>query len=192
MLKTTDIHYGEATYINSETRGAAAMFADTLRELVDREMSGGRELVLLCIGTDRITGDSLGPIIGHNLVKHRTFGRRSALRPVVYGTLESPVHAKNLPQALEMIHTRHAGPLIVAVDASLGRPQSVGYITIGCGALSPGAGVMGGLPDVGDIYVTGIVNRSGAANLVTLQNTHLALVVKLADVITRGFVRALV
>jgi len=191
MLNRYELQANEIIYINPERRGAVADFSDSMRTLLNPLMSNERELVLLCIGTDRITGDSLGPIIGHNLTKHRTFGRHAYIRPAIYGTLESPVHAKNLSITLDIIHSRHRRPLIVAVDASLGRPQSVGFVTIGVGTLSPGAGLKTVLPDVGDIYVTGIVNRSGEANLSALQNTRLALVIKLADIITKGFVRAL-
>lgn len=186
MLNNCDRQIEDTIYINSKQRGAIADFADSMRFLLYPRLEAGRELVLLCIGTDRITGDSLGPIIGHNLLKRRVSGR-----PVIYGTLESPVHAKNLAHTMEEIYSRHTEPLVVAVDASLGRPQSVGFVTIGVGALSPGTGVRNSLPEVGDIYVTGIVNSSGDANLVTLQNTRLALVIKLADVITKGFLRTL-
>ena len=223
MLNNYDNMGGQTIYINSERRGAISDFADSMRTLLNLRMSAGRDLVLLCIGTDRITGDSLGPIIGHNLLKNRALGKRAAGRGAfgpssagapdakcvpparsvpqsealwggsisIYGTLESPVHAKNLSHTLEDIYSCHGRPLVVAVDASLGQPQSVGFVTIGAGTLSPGAGIKNSLPDVGDIYVTGIVNSSGSSNLSTLQNTRLALVVRLADVITKGFVRAL-
>jgi len=142
--------------------------------------------VLLCIGTDRITGDSLGPIIGHNLAE---ITKCSAHNFYIYGTLGSPVHAKNLAQTLDSIYVDHANPMIIAVDASLGRPQSVGFVTIGVGALTPGAGVKKLLPKVGDIHVTGIVNASGSANFTALQSTPFNTVAKLANIITDGFIR---
>ena len=191
MLNNHECQIGQTIYINSKRPGAISDFADSLRSLLNTRLSSGRELVLLCIGTDRITGDSLGPIIGHNLLKSRVLGKRAEGSPLIYGTLENPVHAKNLSSMLKDIYSWHNKPLIVAVDASLGRPQSVGFITIGAGALKPGAGIKNDLPDVGDVYVTGIVNSSGESNLATLQNTRLSLVVRLADVITKGFVRAL-
>lgn len=42
------------------------------------------ELVLLCIGSDRSTGDSLGPLVGHKLSK------ALAGKLTIYGTLKSP------------------------------------------------------------------------------------------------------
>ena len=44
------------------------MLAGKLAQLIQQEMEGGkRGVVFLCIGTDRSTGDSLGPLIGHKL-----------------------------------------------------------------------------------------------------------------------------
>ena len=99
-----------------------------------------RELVFLCIGSDRITGDSLGPLIGYQLSPYcsRIFH--------VYGTLDDPVHALNLPDRISYIHSRHPEALLVAIDASLGSRRHQGYITIGNGAIRPGAGAGKTLP----------------------------------------------
>ena len=47
-------------------------------------------VIFLCIGTDRSTGDSLGPLGGHKLRKCRL------KKAAVIGTLDKPVHAMNL------------------------------------------------------------------------------------------------
>jgi len=191
MLKNSVQQTSQNLYINSNQPDASAYFAAFMHELLFPSIIQGRELVLLCIGTDRITGDSLGPIIGHNLSGAFSHWAHTEHRLHIYGTLENPVHAKNLAEALDGIYSNHTNPLIVAIDASLGKSTSVGFITIGVGALTPGAGVKKLLPSVGDIHVTGIVNTYGNANFAALQNTRLALVVKLADIITGGFIRVL-
>ena len=51
-----------------------------------------RPIVFVCIGTDRSTGDSLGPLIGTLLVEKN-------IHPFhVYGSLENPIHALNLAE----------------------------------------------------------------------------------------------
>ena len=49
-----------------------------------------------------------------------------------------------------------------------------------------GIGTGKSLPQVGDIYITGIVNESGINNIATLQTTHLNTVMRLADFISSG------
>lgn len=68
-----------------------------------------------------------------------------------------------------------------ATGASLGRSTHIGYITLGEGSLKPGAGVNKELPAVGDIFITGIVNFSGALDHMLVQTTRLNVVMSLAD-----------
>jgi len=65
---------------------------------------------------------------------------------------------------------------------------SIGYITVGEGPLKPGAGVNKELPQVGDAYITGVVNVGGFMEYLVLQNTRLSLVIRMADAIARGVV----
>jgi putative sporulation protein YyaC len=138
-----------------------------------------RPLIIVAIGTDRSTGDCLGPLIGTKLVNSQT-----GLH--VFGTLEDPVHASNLNNKLDEIKKNFKNPLIVAIDASLGQVESVGSITLATGALRPGAGVNKKLQEVGEIHFTGIVNVGGYMEYFVLQNTRLGLVWKLADIIAKS------
>lgn len=142
--------------------------------------SHSRPIVFVCIGTDRSTGDSLGPLIGTLLAE-------KPIHPFhVYGTLEDPIHALNLTEKLLDIQTKHRNPFIIGIDACLGRLKSVGIIQMGSGPIKPGAGVNKELPAVGDIHITGIVNVSGFMEYFVLQNTRLNLVMKMAKTIASG------
>lgn len=167
-------------YYNPKEQYSIYNFCNTLTSLIKKYSDKKQELVLLCIGSDRATGDCLGPIIGYKLSKlqHTTFS--------IYGTLEHPVHAKNLNETIKKIKSKHKNALIIAIDASLGSTKHIGYITLGEGSLEPGIGVDKDLPSVGDIFITGIVNISGMLNHMLLQTTRLDVVMKLADFICFG------
>ncbi|MGG1550908.1 MULTISPECIES: spore protease YyaC [Paenibacillus] len=135
-------------------------------------------IVVICVGTDRSTGDSLGPLVGSHL------NRITSLRNLhLFGTLDEPVHAMNLTETMETIREQFDNPFVVAVDACLGQVASVGCIQVAHGPLKPGAGVNKDLPPVGDIHVTGIVNVGGFMEYFVLQNTRLSLVMNMATVI---------
>lgn len=136
--------------------------------------------VIVCIGTDRSTGDSLGPLVGYKL------SSLMKKRYPLHGTLDEPVHAKNLAQCMSMIRRQYANPCIIAVDACLGRQERVGCISLGTGPVCPGAGVNKSLPRVGHLHIAGIVNMSGFMEYVVLQNTRLQTVMRMADIISRG------
>jgi putative sporulation protein YyaC len=139
-----------------------------------------RPIVFMCIGTDRSTGDSLGPLIGSKLQDQKLHHIH------VYGTLDEPIHAVNLAEKITMIQSRHFNPFIIAIDACLGRLKSVGQLTVGHGPVMPGAGVKKDLPPVGDIHITGIVNVSGFMEFFVLQNTRLSLVMRMANVVAEA------
>ncbi len=167
-------------YFNSKDISSVYDFCRTFTTLLKKKANGNQEIVLLCIGSDRATGDCLGPIIGYKLSK-LTYPNM-----FVYGTLDHPVHAKNLLETIEEIRENHKNPLLVAIDASLGSNNHVGFITLGEGSIQPGIGVDKDLPAVGDIFITGIVNISGVLNHMLLQTTRLDVVMKLADYICIG------
>lgn len=139
-----------------------------------------RPIVVVGIGTDRSTGDSLGPLVGTKLVSY------SDLPLAVFGTLEEPVHASNLTEKLDLIHTNYPSPFIIAIDACLGHLESVGSITLAPGPLKPGAGVNKNLPAVGELHFTGIVNVGGYMEYFVLQNTRLSLVMNMAHQIAQA------
>ena len=149
------------------------------------KVSMNNRIVILCIGTDRSTGDSLGPLVGYRLSRYHT------LSAMVVGTLDQPVHATNLCETLERINKEVPNNFIIAVDACLGTHGNIGYITIGKGPLKPGAGLKKELPETGDIHITGIVNHGGFMDFMVLQNTRLSLVMKMSETIADGLQYAL-
>ena len=161
------------TYYDTEAGFEAEKFAARLLLLLMNEMraSGRRQVVFLCIGTDRSTGDSLGPLIGSRLV---------------IGTLEHPVHAVNLDRTLEHIEEHYPDAIIIAVDAAVGRWDHVGLVTLEKGPLRPGLGVRKELAAVGDISITGIVGGAESGDPLFLQSIRLSMVMRLADCISRS------
>ncbi|TCT12305.1 putative sporulation protein YyaC [Natranaerovirga pectinivora] len=155
-------------------------FGSVLYYLILKNAGYLQPIVFLCIGTDRATGDSLGPLTGYKLEK-------SGLHNVhIYGTLDQPVHAKNIEETIDKVYALYKNPFIVAIDACLGKMDHIGYVNLGEGSIKPGAGVNKKLPSVGDLYITGIVNFSGFMDMLILQNTRLNIVMKMADFICEG------
>jgi len=142
-----------------------------------------RELVWVCVGTDRSIGDSLGPFVGTMLTE--------AGVPNVYGTIDHPVHALNLAETLEHIEEAHPDACIVGIDACLGKAKSVGSMSLRDGALEPGTGVGKVLPSVGDYNIVGVVNVAGFMEHLVLHNTRLSLVIQMAKSITDFILRSL-
>lgn len=142
-----------------------------------------QEVLFVCIGTDRSTGDALGPLVGTRL---------EAEGYNVLGTLKDPVHAVNIDETIQSMNERYPNHFVVAIDACLGRVKSVGKINVHKGAVKPGAGVNKDLPEVGDVAITGVVNVSGFMEFFVLQNTRLSLVMDMANEIALSCMEAMV
>ncbi len=178
--RITEEIYDLNTRIHVEDPLAHTIFQKKLNRYLSQLYEGKEELIILCIGTDRSTGDSLGPLVGSKL---------QALNPtgaVIYGTLDQPVHAVNLQETIDEIEELYYQPFIIAIDACLGRSESVGYVNIKEGSLQPGTGVNKELPTVGNLHIVGVVNIGGFMEYMVLQNTRLSLVMKIAELISQG------
>lgn len=104
------------------------------------------------------------------------------------GDLEAPVHAENLDQAASRISSTDG--LVVGVDACLGTRQEVGRVMVKSGPLRPGLGVKKKLAPIGDLHVAGVVNVGGFMEYMVLQNTRLSLVMRMAETIAAGILKA--
>ena len=182
MLKESRL---SVEYFNADAHKASVELKNALVQMFRMHHIENRPIIVLCVGSDRSTGDSLGPLIGYKLEKYR-------LAAVdICGTLRNPIHAANLVEKLDEILSRKDNPFILAIDASLGSKDHIGFITLCNGPLKPGLGVNKELPDVGDINITGIVNCSGMMQSLLLQTTRLSMVMQLADVISKAVLYAI-
>lgn len=157
----------------------------TLLQRLTLLIKSHREVVILCIGTDRVSGDSLGPLVG-------TFLKEEYPQAEVYGTLEEPVHAKNLEEIVTTVRRKHPDAFVIAVDACLGRVSSIENIMLVEKPLKPGAGVNKTLPEVGHVNIQGIVNMSGFVPHLLIQNTRLYTVYNMARIIAGTLAQALI
>ena len=78
-------------YVNSQESNSPEEIAFLLNKCILHHPARWSELIFLCIGSDRVTGDCLGPYVGYQLFEHL-----DAHGIYIYGTLKEPVHALNL------------------------------------------------------------------------------------------------
>ncbi|WP_223638855.1 spore protease YyaC [Planococcus sp. 4-30] len=156
-----------------------AVMSEKLKKIFVEAKQQQREVVFLCIGSDRYIGDSLGPLIGSMMLEN-------GISHPVYGTLEEPVHAFNLKIVLKDIYMKSDNPLLISIDASLGKKEQVGDVLFNEGPLVPGKALEKMLPAVGDYHFQGIVNYLDPfPSSQFLNDTRLHTVMKLAKLITQ-------
>ena len=135
--------------------------------------------VIVCIGSDLAIGDSLGPITG-SMIKYKTQG----LQYFLYGTLATPVTAKEVRYLRSFLRETHKDSPVLAVDAAVGEKGDIGLIRLNDTPLRPGAGANKKLGEVGDISIIGIVAEKSVSNYGLLNTTRLGLVYSMAEIIS--------
>jgi len=109
----------------------------------------GETPVIVCVGTDLVGGDCLGPLVGKMLIERN-------VPTYVYGTFSFLVNAKNVDFVGKFVRNNHLGKKILAIDSSVGQKEDVGKITVSRGAILPGAASGKNFSPLGDYSITAV------------------------------------
>jgi putative sporulation protein YyaC len=140
--------------------------------------------IFVCIGSDLVLGDSLGPLVG-------TFLKNKGVKSYVYGTLNIPITAKEIEYVRTYLKQMHPSSTIIAIDAAIGSADDVGLIRVINKGLKPGLGVDKNLGTVGDSSIIGIVAGKSLQNYNLFNMTRLNLIYKMAEQISNGITKYL-
>ena len=135
--------------------------------------------IFICIGSDLVLGDSLGPLIGTTL-------KNKNIRSYIYGTLNFPITSKEVEYARTYLKQMHPSCISIAIDAAIGDSDDVGLIRVFNKGLKPGLGVDKNLGTVGDLSIIGVVAAKSIKNYNLFNATRLNLIYKMANQIADG------
>ena len=135
--------------------------------------------IIVCIGTDAVQGDSLGPMVGSFL--------SSSLRgkTYVFGTLNRPITAKDVGKVSEFIKSVYPETPVLAIDAALGKKEEVGLVKALDAPIKPGLGVDKNLCEIGTASIIGVVEEKYNGKHL-LNSVRLSLIYSQAKLITKG------
>ena len=139
------------------------------------ELDVDSEVIFFCIGTDRVIGDSLGPIIGSLLIDR--FGRDK-----VCGDLYNNITFENIEEKINEIKINNKKTYIVAIDAALSTDENIGKIFIDDG-INFGNCLGKNINKIGDLGIKVVVGKDyndPKLNFYCLQNIPLSKILKLS------------
>ncbi len=136
--------------------------------------------VILCVGCDRVTGDSLAPMVGEMLVKQYN------IPTFVYGGLTFNVTAQNIDDTINKINLWHPNSPIIVIDATVGESSDVGKIKYYKGGCYPAGVFSKKYLKVGDYSLLGVVECKGVSKLNFLHSVNLKIVTDLAHIIAKS------
>lgn len=131
--------------------------------------------IIVCIGTDKCTGDSLAPFVG-------TYLKENNSSIPVFGTIDEPIHAMNIKDRINGIIKEYPHCKIIGIDASIG--EDVGSILLRDTPIKAGLGVGKKLPHVGNFSIVGCVTDSNS--ILGLNEIRLSLITNMAKTIYKA------
>lgn len=146
-----------------------------------------KEMVFLCIGTDKVLGDCIGPLVGSKLNDY--FDRYNKYDVYIYGSLEEPINYSNVNDIIKMINNNYENPCVIVVDAALSKRENIGKIFVSKGLTLLGSSLNKKKIEVGDISIKAVVGNDykySKLNLDELQNQPLNRIIKLSNIIANG------
>lgn len=170
-MKLLKVHYSEQ---EAENR---------LSDIIQLHLAASSsDPVIICIGSDRHILDCFGPLVGTMIIKNSELP--------VYGTLDDPLHAKNLIKNIKNIKRIFPDRFIVAIDAAISSTEDIGTIQLSEGSIIPGKALNKNLPPVGDLSITGVVDmRSNLRISPGSQRQSFTPVYHMAEVISSAIIR---
>lgn len=150
-------------------------FSEALREKISPVNP-----IFMCIGTEKVFSDSLGPRVGSLL---NEIMNRPAF---IYGLKDQNITAENLCGSYSFIKAMHPDSKVIVIDAGVGANEQLGNIQLSDGGIIPGAATNKNLPMMGDVSIVGIVAEKGLSDFYTLNSTKDKLVNAVAEFIAEA------
>lgn len=144
-------------------------FSQHLKRIINKDS------IFVCLGTDKIIFDSLGPYVGHLLKKRIPYLK-------IYGTLENPITSKNI-NYLNLNNTN-----IIAIDSFITNDSNhLNYISLYDEPVIPAGG---SLSPIGSYKIVGNVDINSNPNIYR-NNVKLFNIVTMAELISESIFKSL-
>lgn len=140
---------------------------------------GTEHIYVIGIGSNQISGDSLGPFVGTLL------NEKFPNHLTVLGNLQFPLDALTLEKEYGSISLPN-NSFIIAIDSVLGSRKIVNSIAIRKGSLRPGEGLGKKLPAIGDCSIMGVIQENDSSLHSSLFHTNLHLIYTMTTTIAKG------
>ena len=159
-------------------------FTNKLGKSLEKLNNTFSHIIFLCIGTEKIIGDSVGPIIGSNIKNLENEYIK------VYGICGKNLDFSNAKNIIEKVYKKYSNPFIITIDAALSKEKRVGEIHIGKGFMKIGTALEKSITFYSNINIKCVVGKYNSLNqkenINILNNVVKERVYSLAEIVSQG------
>ena len=141
-------------------------------------------IVILCVGTNKIIGDLFGPIVGQKLIENI---KRKDI--IIYGDIQNTLNFSNAKTILEKVFFEYRKPFIITIDAALGNENMIEKVVVTRGKIKIGDSLGRCICYNSQINIKGIVgkdNKNVKENLKTLKRVNPKIIENLSNTVVYG------
>lgn len=145
-------------------------FRRDFKQKLERINQDYSNMVFLCIGTNKLAGDCIGPVVGSYLSKMQNEFIQ------VYGTIEKNLNFSNAKNVISNIYKRNQNPYIITLDAALSNKNNNGDVVLSSGYIKIGKALEKNICFYSNINIKCVVGNyhsTKEANLEELKQVNL-------------------
>ena len=158
------------------------VFVNELKNKIDNQ---NKKIIFLCIGTNKVIGDSFGPLVGTNLEHFLKYNNKVA----IFGNINNPLNALNIKEKLIYINKTYIDKYIIAIDSAVSDKNFIGDIFVTKNKMILGKGLNKEIFSLGDISIKCSVcinEYNKISNFKCLNNVSKTFVQELANLVSIG------
>jgi putative sporulation protein YyaC len=146
-----------------------------------------KKITFLCIGTSKVIGDSIGPIVGTNLKSNL----KQSKKITIIGDLNKNLHYENIKNISTNNLKQEA---VIVIDSALSSKENIGKIIVQKNALKYGEGLKKKNGNIGDISIKAVVEKNTNnkfINFYKLKKASAENVEIMANIISKGIAESI-
>ena len=139
-----------------------------------------KELCFLCVGTEKVVGDAVGPLVGSNLKKYVDINNIKNIN--VIGNLDNPLMNNNIE------NLKNLQGIKILIDSAISNSYNVGDIVVEEKSNKLVSAFFNEKNINYDISIKAVVannNFNKALNLINLQNVSIKTIINISEKITK-------
>ena len=145
--------------------------------------------VILCIGTSKCIGDSLGPLVGENL-----YNKINKSNIYIFGNLKNNITYQNVDIVLSKINKQIKNSYYIVIDSALSDKENIGKVVISRNKMIIGSSLNKLNYEIGNLSIKGVVGEnknSSIQNFNELNNVSINLIKNLSKHISNKILQTL-
>ena len=158
------------------------LFVNELKRKIDNK---DKKLIFLCIGTNKVIGDSFGPTVGTKLESLFKYNDNV----IILGNTDNPINALNINEKNIYINKMYKDNYIVVIDSAVSDKNFVGQIFVTKNKMILGKGIGKEIFVLGDISIKCSICKNeynNIDNFKSLQHVSKSFIKSMSDIVSTG------